>query len=59
LERAFQRGIQVSNKTAMASEIKDIELAGLGKQRIDWASAICLCSSMISARFEKENPSRV
>jgi len=56
LERAFQRGIQVSNKTAMASEIKDIELAGLGKQRIDWASADMPVLGMITARFEKEKP---
>ncbi|HMW89352.1 MAG TPA: adenosylhomocysteinase, partial [Candidatus Obscuribacter sp.] len=46
----------MSNKTAMASEIKDINLATLGKQRIDWAQADMPVLKMITERFEKEKP---
>jgi adenosylhomocysteinase len=46
----------VSNKTAMATEIKDIALAGLGKQRIEWAGQDMPVLKMIRDRFEKEKP---
>lgn len=46
----------MSNKTAMASEIKDIELAGLGKQRIEWAGGDMPVLKMITERFKKEQP---
>ncbi|MBP6349244.1 MAG: adenosylhomocysteinase [Candidatus Obscuribacter sp.] len=46
----------MSNKTAMASEIKDIGLAGLGKQRIEWAAGDMPVLKMISERFAKEQP---
>ncbi len=46
----------MSNKTAMASEIKDISLAPLGKQRIDWAEGDMPVLKMIRERFEKEKP---
>jgi adenosylhomocysteinase len=40
----------------MASEIKDIGLAGLGKQRIEWAAGDMPVLKMIRERFEKEKP---
>ena len=40
----------------MASEIKDISLAALGKQRIDWAEGDMPVLKMIRERFEKEKP---
>jgi adenosylhomocysteinase len=46
----------VSNKTATASEIKDINLAPLGKQRIDWAEGDMPVLKLIRERFEKEKP---
>jgi len=46
----------VSNKTVMASEIKDISLAGLGKQRIEWAEGDMPVLKLIRERFEKEKP---
>ncbi|MGH9552522.1 MAG: adenosylhomocysteinase, partial [Terriglobales bacterium] len=44
------------NKTMPASEIKDIALADLGKQRITWAEADMPVLKMIRDRFEKEKP---
>jgi adenosylhomocysteinase len=46
----------VSNKTVMATEIKDIGLAALGKQRIEWAEGDMPVLKMIRERFEKEKP---
>lgn len=46
----------MSNKTATASEIKDINLAPLGKQRIDWAEGDMPVLKLIRERFEKEKP---
>ncbi|HNN61640.1 MAG TPA: adenosylhomocysteinase, partial [Candidatus Obscuribacter sp.] len=46
----------MSNKTAMASEIKDINLATLGKQRIDWAFQTMPVLALIEKRFQKEKP---
>lgn len=46
----------MSNKTATASEIKDINLAGLGKQRIDWAEGDMPVLKLIRERFAKEQP---
>ena len=47
----------MSNKAAMATEIKDIALAGLGKQtnRMGRVSDMPVLK-MISDRFEKEKP---
>lgn len=39
-----------------ASEIKDINLASLGKQRIDWAESDMPVLRMIRERFEREKP---
>ena len=39
-----------------ASEIKDINLAGLGKQRIEWAEGDMPVLRMIRERFRKEQP---
>jgi adenosylhomocysteinase len=46
----------VSNKTVMATEIKDIGLAALGKQRIEWAEGDMPVLKLIRERFEKEKP---
>ena len=46
----------MSNKTVMATEIKDIGLAALGKQRIEWAEGDMPVLKMIRERFEKEKP---
>jgi adenosylhomocysteinase len=46
----------VTNKTAMSSEIKDKNLAQLGRQRIAWAGADMPVLSMIRERFKKETP---
>ncbi|CAN5145354.1 adenosylhomocysteinase [soil metagenome] len=46
----------MSNKTAMATEIKDIGLAALGKQRIEWAEGDMPVLKLIRERFEKEKP---
>lgn len=46
----------MSNKTATASEIKDINLAPLGKQRIDWAEGDMPVLKLIRERFDKEKP---
>jgi adenosylhomocysteinase len=40
----------------MATEIKDIGLAALGKQRIEWAEGDMPVLKMIRERFEKEKP---
>jgi adenosylhomocysteinase len=39
-----------------ASEIKDVNLAGLGKQRIEWAESDMPVLRMIRERFRKEQP---
>lgn len=46
----------MSNKTVMATEIKDIGLAALGKQRIEWAEGDMPVLKLIRERFEKEKP---
>jgi len=46
----------VSNKTVVATEIKDIGLAALGKQRIEWAEGDMPVLKLIRERFEKEKP---
>jgi len=47
----------VSNSSTLpASEIKDIALAGLGKQRIEWAEADMPVLKLIRERFRKEQP---
>lgn len=46
----------MSNKTMPASEIKDIALADLGKQRITWAEGDMPVLKMIRERFGKEKP---
>ena len=49
-------GFSVSKTTMPASEIKDISLAGLGKQRIEWAESDMPVLKMIRERFRKEQP---
>ena len=46
----------MSNKTVVATEIKDIGLAALGKQRIEWAEGDMPVLKLIRERFEKEKP---
>jgi adenosylhomocysteinase len=46
----------VSNKVLPPSEVKDLSLAKLGKQRIDWASADMPVLSLIKERFSRELP---
>ncbi|HEY9683946.1 MAG TPA: adenosylhomocysteinase [Oculatellaceae cyanobacterium] len=46
----------MTNKTAVSSEIKDKNLAQLGRQRIAWAGADMPVLSMIRERFKKETP---
>lgn len=45
-----------NSSTLPASEIKDIALAGLGKQRIEWAEADMPVLKLIRERFRKEQP---
>lgn len=52
----FDGGSVVTNKTAVSSEIKDKNLAQLGRQRIAWAGADMPVLSMIRERFKKETP---
>src|SRR5262249_15635642 len=42
--------------SATPSEIKDISLAGLGKQRIEWAEADMPVLRQIKERFKSEKP---
>lgn len=44
------------SKTASACEIKDISLAKVGKERIQWAAADMPVLKLIQERFEKEKP---
>lgn len=44
------------SKTASACEIKDISLAKMGKERIEWAAADMPVLKLIRERFEKEKP---
>lgn len=44
------------NKTACACEIKDISLAKVGKERIEWAATDMPVLKLIRQRFEKEKP---
>ena len=44
------------SKTASACEIKDISLAKLGKERIEWAAVDMPVLKMIKERFAKEKP---
>lgn len=44
------------SKTAVSSEIKDISLAPVGRQRIEWAGADMPVLAMIRERFAKEKP---
>lgn len=44
------------SKTASACEIKDISLAKVGKERIQWADADMPVLRLIRERFEKEKP---
>jgi adenosylhomocysteinase len=53
---SFEEGFSVSNKTMAASEIKDAKLAGLGKQRIEWAGGDMPVLKLIRERFRKEQP---
>ncbi|MBY0360007.1 MAG: adenosylhomocysteinase [Candidatus Obscuribacterales bacterium] len=46
----------MGNKTALACEIKDIELAKLGKERIEWAAVDMPVLKAIRERFSKELP---
>jgi adenosylhomocysteinase len=46
----------VSTKTAVSSEIKDLGLAALGKQRIEWADGDMPVLRAIRERFAKEKP---
>lgn len=46
----------MTNKTVPASEIKDIALADLGKQRITWAEGDMPVLKLIRERFNKEKP---
>lgn len=50
------KGVSVSTKTIETAEIKDIGLAPLGKQRIEWADGDMPVLRMIRERFEKEKP---
>jgi adenosylhomocysteinase len=50
------RSSKVSNKTMPKSEIKDINLAGVGDTRIRWAQADMPVLGLIQKRFEKEKP---
>jgi adenosylhomocysteinase len=51
-----QRGYQVTNRVLPPSEVKDLSLAKLGKQRIEWASADMPVLRMIRERFSRELP---
>lgn len=44
------------SKTASACEIKDISLAKMGKERIEWAAVDMPVLKLIKERFEKEKP---
>ncbi len=44
------------SKTASACEIKDISLAKVGKERIEWAAADMPVLKLIQERFNKEKP---
>ncbi len=44
------------SKTASACEIKDIALAKMGKERIEWAAADMPVLKQIQERFEREKP---
>jgi adenosylhomocysteinase len=46
----------VTNKVLPACEVKDLALADLGKQRIDWAGADMPVLKLIAERFAKELP---
>lgn len=46
----------MSNQTAAACDIKDISLASMGKERIEWAAADMPVLNLIRERFKKEQP---
>jgi adenosylhomocysteinase len=48
--------VSVVNKTASACEIKDISLAKMGKERIEWAAVDMPVLKLIQERFLKEKP---
>jgi adenosylhomocysteinase len=46
----------VTNKLLPACEVKDLSLAAVGKQRIEWAGADMPVLKLIGERFKKESP---
>ena len=50
------RGSYKVSKTASACEIKDISLAKMGKERIQWAAVDMPVLKLIQERFKKEQP---